>query len=234
MRLAHRLSVGSAAGALGVAGVATYAALRPSRTSTWGATDSEAAARMPGDEIVGTAKYVSTHAIGIAAPADEVWPWVVQLGQGRGGFYSYDWLENLVGLGIQSFDWVDPTLQGLAVGDVVRLVPDGTEPPLRFAVVRLEAPTLLVLGPDRSRADAFAAHLPFPCWTFQVTPEGADGCRLVVRFQCDFVPTPLGWLAYKHALQPVHFVMERKMLLGIKARAELATGWAPRLSAMPA
>ena len=129
---------------------------------------------------------------------------------------------------------MDPDLQDLAVGDAVRLVPAGTEPPLRFIVSRLESPSLLVLGPDQDRAAAFAAHLPYPCWTFQLTPAGVDQCRLVVRFQADFDPTPLGSFAYKYALQPVHFVMERKMMLGIKQRAELAAGPAPHLTAVPA
>ena len=67
------------------------------------------------------------------------------------------------------------------------------------------------------------AGLPYPCWTFQVVPSGAGTSRLVVRFQSDFKPTPMGWMAYKYALKPVHFVMERKMMLGIKQRAEHLT-----------
>jgi len=191
--------------------------------TTWGATGQEAVAGMPGDEIVGRARYRTTHAVTIEAPAEGVWPWLVQMGQGRGGLYSYDWIENLLGLEIHSADAVDDRYQDLAVGDEVRLVPEGSQPPLKFVVTRLDAPTLLVLGADTSRKEAFAAHLPYPCWTFQLSPVGTGACRLVVRFQADFSPTPLGLLAYKYALRPVHFVMERKMLLGIKQRAERAT-----------
>ena len=95
-----------------------------------------------------------------------MWPWLAQLGQGRGGLDSYDWLENALGLHIHSVDRVVPSLQLLAVGDVVRLVPEGTEPPLRYTVARLEPPHLLLLGPDTTRAGAFATDLPYSCWTF--------------------------------------------------------------------
>lgn len=212
----------AAAGAgVGVAG-AIFATSHWSRMATWGTTESEALAAMPGDELIGRSRYRSTHAVTVEAPAEEVWPWLVQLGQGRGGLYSYDWLENLLGLDIHSADRVVPELQGLAVGDHVRLVPEGSEPALRFVVARLTAPHVLVLGPDQDRESAFAAHLPHPCWTFQLNPAGAGRCRLVVRFQADFEPTPLASVAYQHALLPIHFVMERKMMLGIKRRAELA------------
>ena len=194
--------------------------MRDRWTPAWRATRLEMAASMPGDELISRARYRSTHAITIDARPDDVWPWLVQMGQGRGGLYSYDWLENLLGLHIHSADRIDPDLQSLAVGDVIRLVPEGTQPPLRFVVARLEQRALLVLGPDKARAQAFAEHLPHPCWTFQLTAVGVEQCRLVVRFQADFAPTPLGWVAYKYALRPVHFVMERKMMLGIKDRAE--------------
>jgi hypothetical protein len=179
---------------------------------------------MPGDEIVDHPRYRSTRAIRIDAPSSQVWPWLVQMGQGRGGLYSYDWLENLLGLHMHSADSIKPELQHLVVGDQVRLVPEGTEPPLRFTVARIDAPHVLVLGPDGTREAALAAGLPYPCWTFQLVDlPGGVGCRLVVRFQSDFAPTPLGLLMYKYALTPVHFVMERRMLLGIKNRAEGAT-----------
>lgn len=176
---------------------------------------------MPGDEIVVHARYRSTRAVTIHAPSSQVWPWLVQMGQGRGGFYSYDWLENLLWLDINSADAVVPELQGLAEGDVIRLVPEGTEPPLRFTVAHMISPHVLVLGPSEAHADALAKGLPYPCWTFQLLDVAdPNTCRLVVRFQCDFSPTLGGRLAYQVLLAPVHFVMERKMMLGIKKRAE--------------
>ena len=192
------------------------------RASSWGATRAEAGAAMPGDDLVGAAKYRTTHAVSIDASAEQVWPWLVQMGQGRGGMYSYDWLENIFGLHMQSAQRIDPALQHLTVGDCVRLVPEGTEPALRFAVARVEPPHVLVLGPDTSRAVAFAAGLPYPVWTFQLVPTSAATSRLLVRFQSDFKSTARGWIAYKYALKPVHVLMERKMMLGIKQRAERA------------
>lgn len=178
---------------------------------------------MPGDELIGTPRYRSTRAIQIAAPSSEVWPWLVQMGQGRGGLYSYDWLENLLGLHMHSADIIEPALQHLALGDPVRLVPEGMEPPLCFTVAQIDAPHVLVLGPGGTRESAVAAGLPYPCWTFQLVDQSPGGCRLVVRFQCDFDPTLFGRTMYKYALTPVHYVMERKMLLGIKKRAEGGT-----------
>ena len=89
-------------------------------------------------------------------------------------------------------------------------------------MARLEPPHLLVLGPGSTRQEAIEGHLPYPSWTFLLRPLDERSSRLVVRFQSDFEPTARGWLMNKYALAPVHFVMERKMLLGIKERAERA------------
>ncbi len=188
----------------------------------WGATPVESGELLPGDELVGEPRYRTTRAVTVAAPVDRVWSWLVQLGQGRGGLYSYDWLENLVGLHMHSAERIIPELQDLAVGDLVRMVPEGTEPSLSFAVTRLEPPHLLVLGPGGTREQAFDAGLPYAFWTFRLIPLAPRTTRLVVRFQSDFRPTAAGWLMNRYALAPVHFLMERKMLLGIKKRAERA------------
>lgn len=210
----------STAAVLAVAGGATYAISRWPKMTSWGATAQELLQPLPGDEIVGSAKYRTTHALTIHAPPDRVWPWLVQIGQGRGGLYSYDWLENLAGLDIHSVDRIMPELQELSVGDAIRLVPEGTEPDLTFRVVRVEPQCLLVLGPGSSREEALESGMPYPCWTFSLRPLDGGKTRLVVRFQSDFKPTALGWLMNKYGLEPIHFLMERKMMLGIKERAE--------------
>ena len=107
-----------------------YATLIRPRILRWGATDEEAAERLPGDEVVAQPRYQTTHAVTIHARRSEVWPWLVQLGQGRGGLYSYDWLENLFGLGFRSADRIIPDLQRLAVGDQVWQAPRDSAMPL--------------------------------------------------------------------------------------------------------
>ena len=85
----------------------------------WGATDGEVVGPLPGDDLVAEPAVQTTRAISIAAPAAAVWPWIVQLGADRGGFYSYDWLENLFGLGIHSADRIVEDWQTRRVGDLV-------------------------------------------------------------------------------------------------------------------
>ena len=82
----------------------------------WGATDQESDGSLPGDDLIANPDLIATRAITIAPRAERVWPWVVQLGQGRGGFYSYDWLENLVGCDIHSADRIVPQWQAVTVG----------------------------------------------------------------------------------------------------------------------
>ncbi|WP_066584065.1 hypothetical protein [Cellulomonas timonensis] len=196
---------------LGVAGVllARRASLR------WGATDSELATGLPGDDLVPDPRLVATRAITVrAAPAD-VWPWVVQLGQGRAGFYSYDALENLVGCDIHSSDRIVPAWQGLAVGDEVRLHPDGG---LRVEVV--EPGRALVL-----RADDPTGKSPVEfSWAF-VLCEGPGGTtRLVVRERYGYAAP---WSAL--LVEPIEWVsllMTQRMLRGIKQRAEREAGGA--------
>ena len=105
-----------------LAAVLDVVVARP-RITQWGATDQEHHGSWPSDQLVARPGYVWTNAITIHAPAAEIWPWLVQLGQGRGGLYSYDWLENLVGCDVQSTDRILPQFQQpLAVGDrVIRM-----------------------------------------------------------------------------------------------------------------
>lgn len=131
------LALGGAAAA-----AAAYAfVLRPWHLR-WGATREEVAARLPGDELASGRALDCTHAVTIHAPAAEVWPWLVQLGQGRGGFYSYTWLENLVGCRMENADRIHPEFQELEEGAPIYLHPKA--PPLR--VTHLEPGRALVLG----------------------------------------------------------------------------------------
>ncbi|HSP39332.1 MAG TPA: hypothetical protein VLR26_16440 [Frankiaceae bacterium] len=212
-------STALAAGAGVAAAGAGFVYVRP-RLLVWGALPQEIGAPMAGDEVVPLARYRSTHGISIAATATEVWPWLAQLGQGRGGLYSYDRLENLFGCGIHSASSVVPEWQDLGVGDDVRLVPADHPAPLRFQVALAEPPRRLLLVAPGTPDDAFRAGLPYVSWSFQVNDHLRGCSRLVVRLRSDFRPTPTGLLANKYMLEPVHWLMERKMLLGIKRRAE--------------
>ena len=181
------------------------------RALRWGSLPSERTARLPGDDLLPSADLVATRAITIDAPQQAVWPWVVQLGQGRGGFYSYDALENLVGCDIHSADVVVPQWQDLAVGDPVHLAPR----------VALEA---VVVDPGHAlvlRGAAGATDTPPPydfTWAFVLRPTPEGRTRLVVRERYRYagggvalLVEPVSWIS---------FVMTRKMLDGIRARAE--------------
>ena len=114
----------AAAGAAVIGGAAAYLLVVRPWQLRWGATDEERGATLAGDDLIPNPDLVATRAITVHALADHVWPWIAQLGQGRGGFYSYDALENLVGCDIHSADRVVPEWQDIKVGDQVKLHPE--------------------------------------------------------------------------------------------------------------
>ena len=208
------LRLGSAA-ALVVGAVAAEHALR-AQYESWGATADEVRATLPGDGIVPEPQRVSTRAITIDASPDDVWPWLVQIGHARGGLYSYDWLENLVGCDLHSASEILPEHQVLHRGDRVRMGPEGYP---TFSVAEVEPPHHLILV----SADTHTGRSTFEDTqaygtTWQWSIEPAEGsCRLISRQRLTY---PTGQAAMWTVIQPVAFVMERKMLLGIKHRAE--------------
>jgi hypothetical protein len=196
------------AGGLTVAGgvaVATYPRWRRWCLG-WGATDDEAARTLPGDELQPAPDTVSTRAIWIDAPSRAIWPWLVQMGPGRGGAYTYDWIENLLGLGMHSANEILPQYQDLKIGDVQRL---GTRGPL-LRVAELEPERAMVLRSDDGNW----------VWAFSIDPAGL-GARLISRNRIA-VPDAgrLARALYNYVMAPGSLIMERKMLLGIKQRAE--------------
>jgi hypothetical protein len=197
----------TAAGAALAVGVevATYPRWRP-WCQHWGATTDETASVLPGDELLADPHVVTTRAIGIFAPTSMIWPWLVQMGPGRGGAYTYDWIENLFGLGMHSADQVLPKYQDLKVGDTMRLGARG--PVLRVAVLKPER-ALVVRSDDGNWV-----------WAFGLEPAG-DHTRLISRNRIA-VPgsSPLTRAVYTYLMEPGSLIMERKMLLGIKQRAE--------------
>ncbi len=163
----------------------------------WGSTPEERTRTLPGDEFAPGAPGRSTRAVTIEAPASSVWPWVAQLGQDRGGFYSYAWLENLAGCRMTNADRIHPEWQHRAVGDTVLLHPANG-----LKVTRFE--------PDRV--------LALEGWgAFVVEPDGPGRTRLLARAHSQ---RGLAQRVMTLLIEVPHFVMERRMLLGIKERAE--------------
>lgn len=191
------------------------------RWQHWGATAAERAATYPGDDLVPEPADSITRAVGIGAPPEVVWQWLVQIGQGRGGMYSYDWLENLLGLDIHSAEELRDEWQHLAPGDRVVVVPAGRlgmRDGYSFPVAAVSAPHHLVLR------QAPPEHPWNAVWTFVVEPDGGGGARLVSRSRATRPSGPAGAAlrGMTALMDPVTLVMTRKMLLGIKARAERA------------
>jgi hypothetical protein len=149
---------------------------------------------------------VATRAIGIEAPADLVWPWLIQMGPGRAGAYTYDWIENLLGLNMHSADAIVPALQQLSAGDAWRLGARG--PVLR--VVRIEPRRTVVLRSDDGS------------WVWALVLEPAQTTtRLISRNRITLAGASRLQRAFaQYLMEPGSLIMERKMLLGIKARAE--------------
>jgi hypothetical protein len=175
------------------------------RTLNWGATESEIQSDLPGDQRVSNPSYVSTRAVTIAAPPSDIWPWLAQLGFRRGGLYSYDWLDRLFGyLDAPSADEILPEYQSIRVGDTIPL---GRGPD--WPVVEVVPERTLVVEPLEGAVT----------WTFVLVPIDERSTRLVTRVRYRSEPTLTGRLVTA-AMGPAAFVMTRKMLLGLKRRAE--------------
>jgi hypothetical protein len=188
---------------------------------TWGTSDRERTEPLVGDELV-PARWQTTRAVSINAPVAQVWPWLIQLGYERGGWYSYDWLERRVGAGTfaegGSAKRVIPQLQSLAVGDTIALSPAGGP---RVAV--LQPSNALVL---HYRMNLLTSAEATPddravmdwSWAFILIPTGTRSCRLLARVRADYRPH---WLVvlFPTLLEPVHFLMETKMLRTIARQA---------------
>ena len=190
---------------------AAVVALTRRRYLRWGSTAAESDTALPGDELMSHANITATRAISVAADADAVWPWVAQLGQGRGGFYTYDFLENLVGCDIHSADQIVPEWQTIAVGDEVKLHPD-----VGLRVALLEPGTALVL---RGGIPMGPVAPPYDfTWAFIVLAQSDGSTRLVVRERYAYTRRWSSLLV--EPVQLISFIMSERMLRGIKHRAE--------------
>jgi hypothetical protein len=186
----------------------------------WGATTQEITAILPGDELVPEPAEQMTLAVTVEAGPEEIWAWLVQIGQGRGGMYSYDWLENLIGLDIHSADEIREEWQHLTTGDRVVVVPEGYRAMptgYAFTVARADPGRALVLRQSPPE------HPWNGVWSFHVLPGGEGRCRLVSRSRTER-PTQVGIRIATRLGEPVTLLMTRRMLRGLKHRAESAPG----------
>lgn len=223
-------------GALLIAVTLIFSPLLRRWYNRWGATDHEIKMALPGDLMIPYPKLAYTRAITIDAPPLIVWPWLVQLGYGRAAMYSYDFLENLAGCKMHSRNAIIPEFQHLTVGHAVRLGPPGY--PL-YRVEAIEPNHLLqLMGADPKTG--LATESPDPTkpsyanarWVFVLNQQAHKTTRLIVRSRLDYYPNRINWLIWRVFTEPIGFVMERKMLLGIKHRAEVTSSreFAPMVS----
>jgi hypothetical protein len=196
------------------------------RRARWGATDVEISRSLPGDELVPHNQWGYTHAITIRASAAEIWPWLVQIGQGRGGFYSYEFLENLIGCNIHNADRIIPEFQHLEVGDEIRHHP--RLPHYEVAVVEPGRVLVLHTGVDINAVNTMELTNTMPkkyinaiyIWFLDNVDDGTT--RLIARGRYDYRGLRNALGNSRFFLEPISFTTSRKMLSGIKARAETA------------
>ena len=194
---------GGAAAALG-----TYFALRPWHMH-WGATEEEIKSTLPFDDVVSEPTYITNRAVTINATPDMVWPWLVQMGEApRGGFYTYTWIERLLGLDVTNANVILPQFQELHAGD--RIDHAGN-----LTVRSIDLNHHLVLGPPVGTPNGDAT------WAIVLIAKEDGTTRLLSRVRARLAPNVRGafWLAL---LDPGQFIMERRWLLGVKERAENA------------
>ncbi|MCW3081082.1 hypothetical protein [Segetibacter sp.] len=167
----------------------------------WGATPADVSMSLPGGEFISSNRIVSTRAITIHATKEEIWPWIAQTGQNRGGFNSYYWLENLFGAKMVNADSAHSEWQNPQPGDTVYYGKNEG-----YAVV-----SLVKLNEYYSLGG----------WTFYLQPLDANNTRLIVRYpSMEIRQSKLATLYYYGLFEPLHFIMESGMMIGIKQRAE--------------
>ena len=195
--------------------------VRPWHTE-WGATHLDRVAKLPGDELSPRAYHAITHAVNIQAPPEAIWPWIVQLGQDRGGFYSYTFLENLAGCVMPSVRKIVPEWQNRAAGDTVWFATPkryGGRARMVAAMVEPQRSLTLASPADWKRfqsGDEGQDHT----WSFVLIPKAGGTTRMIARVRGVAYPSLATRIVNYLFWEPAHFLMERKMLLTIQALAE--------------
>jgi hypothetical protein len=185
----------------------------------WGATPEEMTRRLPGDEIVTAAGPQGTRAITIDTPVERVWPWLAQIGQDRGGFYSYDLLENLVGCEMPTEDVLRPDKQSWALGDRLWMYPAQKAEGIGFATLRVYVPGR-ALGFGTRMTGTSLDQPENGSWSFVLEPIDPTHTRALVRGRGATGRSLLGTAFDQSIFEPAHYAMERRMLIGLKQVAE--------------
>lgn len=222
----------------GACGVAVMAAglLTPfnrGRRDRWGVGEQAVARHYPGDELVPQPRWSWTHGIQIEAPAADVWPWVAQIGADRGGFYSYQSLENLIGCHVRNAGTIHPDWAARPGGEL-RLHPKA--PALRIVSVEPGRALVAYMAPvpDLQSGGAATGEPPpardqpsgkhrwmTASWLFFIEAAGPARCRVISRYRCATSDDLVSRLQFGPAIiEPIGFAMDRRMLIGLKQRAE--------------
>ena len=192
---------------------------RRGRRSRWGLPTAVALRTLPGDELVANPRWGWTHGVEIDAPPAAVWPWVAQIGADRGGFYSHQWLENLAGCQVRNAETVHPEWE-LKAGDALRLHPNA--PPLRIVALERGRYFVAHAGPDPA---AIAGHDAWVAasWLFLLEPLEPGRCRLISRYRVATSADLATRVSFGPSLlEPISSEMDRRLLLGVKARVSPA------------
>jgi hypothetical protein len=185
----------------------------------WGATEEEFGRALPGDSILGEAAVQETRALTINAPVERVWPWIAQIGQDRGGFYSFDLLENLVGCEMPTDDRLRPEKQSWALNDKFWMYPPHKAGGIGFATLRVyERGRVLGFG---TRAMGTPLYAPENgSWTFVLESLDGSNTRLLIRGRGAPGRSLGGTIFDRMIFEPAHFAMERRMMIGLKQLVE--------------
>ncbi len=193
--------------AMGTAVAALYHFVIRPKHLTWGTRGDESKTYLPGDELIPGGEGV-THAIDIDAPVEAVWPWLAQVGQDKAGFYSYTWLENLFGCEMKNSMEIHPEWQNVKEGDSIKFHPNLPSIPIAM----LRANQHLVMHANAGKNDETT-------WGFYLIDHGDKQSRLLLRLRARSKSLLQRFLA-EFTVEPAHFIMERKMMLTLKALAE--------------
>jgi hypothetical protein len=188
----------------------------------WGTTPAEVHATLPGDDLFPVYTSEATHAITVNAPPERIWPWLMQIGQDRSGFYSYTFLENAIGAEMPKVERIVPAWRERTVGETVWFAA-----PARFAgqgrmtaaIVQPGRSFVMVMPDDYRRLHA-GGRAQQSFWSFTIQPTGNGQTRLIARIRGGTPPTLIGKLAGRLFWEPAHFVMEQRMLRRIRDLSE--------------